>query len=72
MRVLTPIIERATPAVLHAREHLALRRAVAFECIGEEESTAAKLGIEDTVFCHEIGDDVLLVTLEPAGHHSDE
>jgi hypothetical protein len=40
--------------------------------IGEAESAAAKLGFEDTVFCEKIGDDLLLVTLEPASDHGDE
>ena len=36
MRVLTSVIKRATLTVLYAREALALRRAVAFEFIGDE------------------------------------
>jgi hypothetical protein len=36
MRVLTPIIEIAALAVLHAREHLALGCAIAFEFVGNE------------------------------------
>lgn len=36
MRVLTPIIEIAALTVLHAREHLALCRAIAFELIGDD------------------------------------
>src|SRR5215470_5648326 len=36
MGVLTPIIEIAALTVLHAREHLALRRAITFELIGND------------------------------------
>jgi hypothetical protein len=36
MGVLTPVIEIAALAVLHARENLSLRSAVAFEFIGDD------------------------------------
>src|SRR4029453_504269 len=31
-----------------------------------------QLGFERLIFCFEVGDDVLLVSIDPTGHHSDE
>jgi len=40
--------------------------------IGESEPTATEVGFEDTVFLDQIGDHLLLVTLDPPGDHHDE
>ena len=40
--------------------------------LGEMEPSASELRFEDTVFREEIGDDLLLVPLQLAGHHSNE
>jgi hypothetical protein len=37
--------------------------------VGEAEPGATEVGFEDTVCREEVGDDLLLVTLEPAGNH---
>ena len=40
--------------------------------IGQAQPVTTKLGFEDTVFLVQIGDHLLLVTLEPAGEHGDQ
>src|SRR5262245_32105555 len=47
MGVLTPIIERAALTVLYAREHLALRRAIAFEFIGDDHAWDVEQAFEE-------------------------
>ena len=47
------------------------RKAAAFD-VGEPQLVAVEAGFQDTIFLLKIGDDVLLVTLDPAGDHSDE
>ena len=47
------------------------RKAAAFR-VGEPQSAATEVGFEDAVLFLEVGDDVLLVPLEPAGDHGDE
>lgn len=46
-------------------------KAAAFR-VGEPQSVAIEVGFEDAVLFLEIGDDILLVPLEPAGDHGDE
>jgi hypothetical protein len=40
--------------------------------VGKPQAVVTKVGFEDTVFRLQIGDDLLLVTLEPAGDHGNE
>jgi len=40
--------------------------------VGQAQPAPAKVGFEDTVFLDEVGDNLLLVTLEPAGDHGDQ
>src|SRR5215831_19847808 len=40
--------------------------------IGEASSLFWQLGFEHLIFCFEVGDDVLLVSIDPTGHHGDE
>jgi hypothetical protein len=40
--------------------------------IGEADAWVAQFGFENTVFFLEIGDDPLLVMIEPASDHGDE
>jgi hypothetical protein len=40
--------------------------------IGEAEPTAAELGLQDAIFCEQIHDDLLLVTLQPTSNHGDQ
>jgi len=40
--------------------------------IGQAQPAPAVLGFEDAILFLEIGDDVLLVTLEPPGNHGDQ
>lgn len=47
------------------------REAPAFR-VGQAQSPATELGFEDAVFREEIGDDLLLVPLQPAGNHGDQ
>ena len=47
------------------------REATAFR-VGQTEPAPTELGFEDAVFLLEVGDDLLLVTLHPAGHHGDK
>ena len=47
------------------------REAAAFG-VCKTEPSATELRFEDTVFLLEVGDDLLLVLLQPAGHHGDE
>ena len=47
------------------------REATAFR-VGQAEPAPTELGFEDAVFLLEVGDDLLLVTLHPAGHHGDK
>src|SRR5262250_3744534 len=47
MGVLTPIIEIAALTVLYAREHLALRRAIAFEFIGDDHAWHVEQAFEE-------------------------
>src|SRR5215813_12314692 len=47
MGVLTPIIEIAALTVLYAREHLALRRAIAFEFIGDDHAWHVEHAFEE-------------------------
>src|SRR5215831_6908493 len=47
MGVLTPIIEIAALTVLHAREHLALRRAIASELIGDDHAWDVEQAFEE-------------------------
>ena len=48
-----------------------MRKAAAFR-VGQAQPSTTEVRFQDTVFCYEIGDDVLLVPLQPAGHHGDE
>jgi hypothetical protein len=47
------------------------RKTAAFR-VREPEPTATELGFEDTIFLKEIGDDLLLVPLQPASNHGDQ
>ena len=47
------------------------RKAAAFR-VRQAQPAATEVGFEDAIFLHEIGDDLLLVPLEPAGDHGDE
>jgi hypothetical protein len=47
MGVLTPIIEIAALTVLYARENLALRRAIAFEFIGDDHAWHVEQAFEE-------------------------
>src|SRR2546429_8189156 len=47
------------------------REAAAF-CLGQTPLAATELGFEDAVFREEIRDDLLLVTLKPAGDQHDQ
>jgi hypothetical protein len=47
------------------------REAPAFR-VGETQSAATEVGFADAVFREEIGDDLLLVPLQPAGNHRDQ
>jgi hypothetical protein len=49
----------------------ARRKTAAFR-VGEPQAVAAEVGFEDAVLFLEVGDDVLLVPLEPTGDHGDE
>lgn len=40
--------------------------------VGEAEPVATELGFEDTISREEVGDDLLLVTLEPASNHGNQ
>src|SRR5262245_55503908 len=40
--------------------------------IGEAYSLFWQLGLEHLIFCFEVGDDVLLVSIDPTRHHGDE
>jgi hypothetical protein len=55
-----------------APERVGERREAAAFGIGEAELAATELGFEDAVFLLKIGNDVLLVTLDPAGDQGDE
>src|SRR2546427_7029837 len=46
-------------------------KATAFR-VRQAQPAATELGFEHTIFLNEIGDDLLLVPLQPAGHHGDE
>jgi len=49
----------------------ACRKTAAFR-VGEPQSVTTEVGFEDAVLFLEVGDDVLLVPLEPASDHGDE
>jgi hypothetical protein len=53
-------------------ERIGERREAAALGVGEPQPSATKLGFEDTVFLLEIGNNLLLVTLEPPGDHGDQ
>ena len=55
-----------------APEGVGERREAAALGLGQAQPAPAQLEFEDTVFLEEIGDDLLLVPLEPAGDHGDE
>ena len=40
--------------------------------VREPQAATAEVGFKDTVFLEQVRDDLLLVTLEPPGNHSDE
>ena len=40
--------------------------------VGQAQPAAAELGFEDAIFLLQIGDDLLLVTLDPAGDHGNQ
>jgi hypothetical protein len=40
--------------------------------IGESDAFTPEFGVEGTVFFQEIGDDLLLVAIDPAGNHGNE
>jgi hypothetical protein len=47
------------------------REATAFR-VSQAEPAPTALGFEEAVFLLEVGDDLLLVTLHPAGHHGNK
>jgi hypothetical protein len=55
-----------------ATERVGERGEAAAFRVGETQPAAAELGFEETVFRVEIRDDLLLVTLEPAGEHGEQ
>jgi hypothetical protein len=55
-----------------ASEQVGQRRKAAPFGIREAKATTAEFRFEHAIFFLEIGDDLLLVPLEPAGHHGDE
>ena len=55
-----------------APERVGERGEAAAFCVGQVQPAPAKLGFQDTVFLDEIGENLLLVTLEPAGDHGDQ
>ena len=55
-----------------ATERVGERREAAAFGVGQAQPAATELGFEDAIFLKEIGDDLLLVPLEPAGNHGDE
>ena len=55
-----------------ATERVGERGKAAAFGVGQAQPAATELGFEDAVFLKEIGDDLLLVTLEPAGDHGDQ
>ena len=55
-----------------APERVGQRRKAAAFGIGEAQPTPTEVGFEDAVFLKEVGDDLLLVPLEPAGDHGDK
>jgi hypothetical protein len=40
--------------------------------VGEPEPSATELGFEDTILFSKVGDDLLLVPIDPAGDHRDQ
>jgi hypothetical protein len=40
--------------------------------VGAPQSVAVEVGFQEAIFLVEIGDDVLLVTLDPSGDHGNE
>jgi len=46
-------------------------KATAFR-VRQAQPAATALGFEEAVFLLEVGDDLLLVTLHPAGHHGNK
>ena len=55
-----------------AAERVGERREAAAFGVRQAQPAATELGFEDAVFLEEIGDDLLLVPLEPAGDHGDQ
>ncbi len=55
-----------------APERVGERSEAAALGIDEPEPAATEVGFEGAIFLDEVGNDLLLVTLHPAGHHSDE
>jgi hypothetical protein len=55
-----------------APERVGQRGEVTAFCVHETEPAAIELSFENAVFLLEIGDDLLLVPLEPASNHDDE
>jgi hypothetical protein len=55
-----------------ATERVGERGEAAAFGVGQAQLSAAELSFEDAVFLLQIGDDLLLVTLEPAGEHGEQ
>ena len=41
-------------------------------CVGETEASATEMRFQDAVFREEVCDDLLLMPLQPTGHHGNE